>query len=454
MRIPHVINENLLQVYSPSSETLDLVGECERLLIAENFSWNQDHIPSLTDFCVRTISKHFEKYPDIFKEIPCENKDYLFEILSTNLPFECAVINIDEEFYWKRRYEDKFGTIKRRKRSMWNWKNCYVERHVREMLEQAQPQYDDEQFMGDVLILCQPYVKRVIVTQLQVWKPPLTMQKEEIPEIFPINHIDFQYILRKLPSVSEVAIVIGMNNVGETFTWNMFEVSVLFFQRLGKALLDLPSLKTLRIHRCKLEYAHCQALIQIIMKNDTLVELDLSNCDLGDDGALCVAKFLMNSPKLKSLNLTNNNIHQKGAEGIGFSLLNMNQRNFQSLDLRLNPLRRDGTMGILRALVRCSIPRILSLSGCLFDDDIPERVAQMIEMNDSLKKLDISNNWFGDEGGDLLVNAMEENSTIESIDMRGTDVTSTQMEMIRSYVQRNKTLGERGAVSNVEKKNS
>lgn len=442
MRIPHIINENILKVYTPSPEALDLISESSRHLVSENFLWNADHVPSLSDLCVRTISKHFEKYPEILNDLPCENRDYLFEILSLDLPLTCAIVYIDDEYYWQRRYAAKFGMIKRRKRLMWNWKNLYLESHVQQMIEQAQPQYDDEQNMDEILTLCAPYVKRLIVTELQVWKPPLTMQKEEIPEIFPVNHIDFQYILCNLPLITEVSIVIGMNNVGEDFNWTMFDVSVVFFQRLAKALLDLKQLSTININRCKMEYAHCQTFMQNFIKNVTLVTLDLSNCDLGDDGTLCVAKFLMTHPKLQSLTLSNNNIRQKGAEGIGLALLNMNQKFFYSLDLRLNPFGREGTMGIFRALVRCSIPKVLSLSGCLFDEDIPDRLGQVIKMNDSLKKLDISNNWFGEEGGTILVDAMKENTTIEWLDVRETDILPSQLLMIKQYLERNIKGGE------------
>lgn len=437
MRIPHIISKNIVNVYSPSPETLDFIGESERRILSENVTWNENHIPPLADFCVQTISKNFEKYPDIMRDMPCENRDYLTEILPTDLTLECAIVHIDDEHYWKRRYLDKFGNIMRRKRSDWTWKNCYLERHVQEILEQAQPQYNDEQFMGEILDLCAPYVEKLIVTQLQVWKPPLTMEKDEIPEIFPIIHINFQFILRKLPLIREIDLIIGMNKVGENFTWNMFEVSVIFFQNLGKALLDLKLLRSLKIHCSKVEYPHCQALVQNLIKNTTLVILDLSNCDLGDDGTLIVSKFLMTHAKLQRLSLANNNIRQKGAEGIGFALLNMSPNVFESLDMRLNPLGREGTMGILRALVRCSLPKELSLSGCQFADDIPERMGQVLKMNDSLTKLDISNNWFGKDGGDIIVKALEENTTLVVLDVRGTGITLDQQEEIVKYLQRN-----------------
>ncbi|KAJ8921731.1 hypothetical protein NQ315_010641 [Exocentrus adspersus] len=441
MRIPHIINLNTLAEFQPSPDALDLIGENERGLVAENFEWNKDHCPTLADCCVQTISKHFDKY-QILDELPCMDRDHLLEILSHDLPLEVAVPVLNDEYYWQQRYKAKFGLILRRKPANWTWKNLYMERHVQEIIEYAQPQYNDEETLGDILDLCAPYVERLIITQLQSWKPPLTMEKEDIPETFQTDHVNFIYILRKLPLITELDIVYGVNSVGEGFSWNMFQMSVLDCQRLGKAILDLTNLEILRIHRSRLEYKHCQALIQNLIKNNTIVELDLSHCDIGDQGALCVAKFIQKCITLKILNLSNNLIRNTGAEGIGYIMTRPKRANLEVLNLRLNPLGTDGVMNILRALVRCDIPKELSLSGCQFKEDTIPKVALMLKMNESLKKLDISNNWIGKDGGELLIEGLEENNTLEWLDIRDTDITPQQMVKIEGILSRNRDLEE------------
>ncbi|KAJ8962336.1 hypothetical protein NQ318_018318 [Aromia moschata] len=193
-----------------------------------------------------------------------------------------------------------------------------------------------------------------------------------------------------------------MNDVGMDFNWNMFKISVEDCQKLGKAVRELPNLSTLRIHKSILEYKHCQALMKELIVNQTLVELDLSNCQIGDDGALCVAKVLGVHPTLKVLNLSNNLIGQIGAESLGYTLLLEGCAQLDVLNLRLNPLGSEGALGIMRALVRCDIPKEVSMSGVQFDDDTPMKIGKMIKINRGLKKLDLSSNWFGDEGGMVL----------------------------------------------------
>lgn len=104
------------------------------------------------------------------------------------------------------------------------------------------------------------------------------------------------------------------------------------------------------------------------------------------------------------MNLSNNLINGLGGKGIGFALTQDTCCPLEKLDLRLNPLGHDGTMGIFRAIVRQNTINIkdLSLSGCLFEDETSLRCAQMVGINQSLERLDISNNWFNKEAYDVI----------------------------------------------------
>ncbi|KAJ8976667.1 hypothetical protein NQ317_004685 [Molorchus minor] len=437
MRIPHIISKDTHIAYQCSPQSLDLVGEDQRKLLAEDIEWDKDHCPTLVDYSVQAISEYFERNP-LLNDLPGQDRDYLLEIVSTDLPLELVIPLIEDEYYWQRRYNDKFSTIIIRKPKVWTWKSLYLERHVQQIIEEAQPQHKDEDTFDEILTLCSEYVRRLIVTQLQWWQPPLTMEKDEIPEIYPIAHINFTPIFLKLPLIEEFRLTYGMNNVGMDFDWNMFKLSVEDCQRLGIALLSLPNLTILRINRTVLEYKNCQALMQGLIFNQTLTELDLSNCQIDDEGALCVAKLLGSHPTLKILNLSNNCIKQLGAEGIGFTLLQESCAQLDVLNLRLNPLGNEGTLGIMRALVRCDIPKEVSMSGVLFDDDTPMKVGKMIKINKGLKKLDLSNNWFGEDGGTDLVEAMEINTTLEWLDVRDTDITPYQAHKIKKFLIRNR----------------
>ncbi|XP_031348193.1 dynein regulatory complex subunit 5-like [Photinus pyralis] len=437
MRFPYVISENTREAYTPSLTALQLTLEQRRKTFPERLEWGDKHCYSLTRLCIEAISKNFANQP-VLKEVYGADQDLLLEILPTNLPLEIVVPLIDEEIYWKRRYNDEFGMVSQRLYPNWTWKQVFIERNIQKLVEQAEPQYNDENDMEAVLKLCCPYVKRILITQLQMWRPPLHWEKSEYPENFPLHHINFEPILKQLTEIQEFDLVFGMNSVGDKFCWEMFKFTPLDCSRLGAALLNLQNLQILRVHRSNLEYKQCQALIQGLMKNRTLAELDLSYCEIQNEGALCVAKLMIVHPVLEVVKLMYNKIKQKGAEGIGYALLHENCCPLRVLDLRSNPLRHGGIMGILRALVRVDKPRELSLGGCIAEDETPVRIAQMINLNASLEILDISANWFGEEGGELLVYYLTNNKTIQWLDVRETDITIEQSKVINKILRRNR----------------
>lgn len=89
------------------------------------------------------------------------------------------------------------------------WKRIYLERHLQEMIEQAQPEHNDEENMSDITLLCANYVKRLLITQLQAWKPPLHWDPEDIPEKHPNDHIDFEPIFKVLTQIEEFDVIYG-----------------------------------------------------------------------------------------------------------------------------------------------------------------------------------------------------------------------------------------------------
>lgn len=89
MRIPYIINKNTKVEYTPSKATVDLVGETGRKIISENFNWDDELCPSLATLCVQAICKSFKDFPRL--DLPCPDRNYLLEILPTDLPLELTV---------------------------------------------------------------------------------------------------------------------------------------------------------------------------------------------------------------------------------------------------------------------------------------------------------------------------------------------------------------------------
>lgn len=129
----------------------------------------------------------------------------------------------------------------------WTWKRIFIEKNMQEVLENAQPQYQDEFNMDEILTLSCPYVTHLAVTQLQQWIPPLTMEKDDYPEVYPVDHINFEPVLNKLGNIEEFDVIYGMNHVMEDFDWRMFKLSANDCKHLGVGVLSLGNLSVLKV---------------------------------------------------------------------------------------------------------------------------------------------------------------------------------------------------------------
>lgn len=317
MRVPHVINTNVQEVYQPSAQTLILLDEVNRKIRASNLLWTSSEIETLATQALKVIANNFEKYPIIDYLIP-QDRDHLIEIIDTTLPLTITIPLIDDGrdvHYWKRCYHDRYGLIVRRKQFGQTWKSVYLERYIKQMLEEAEPQYGDEYEFNEILQLCAPYCNWLFISHLNHWQPKRTISKSEWPEVFPEDHISFVPIFKILTYITDFELSYKMENVGLGHDKHMFQLSLLDMQNLGKALNVLPNLKRFKLSNCNVNDLHMRELVRELMKNKTIVDLELSYLCIKDTGVKCIGNLMMYMDQLKTLNLRCNKINSEGAKG-------------------------------------------------------------------------------------------------------------------------------------------
>lgn len=142
--------------------------------------------------------------------------------------------------------------------------------------------------------------------------------------------------------------------------------------------------------------------------------------------------------------------------GIAYAILQENSCPLFHLDLRLNPLEHEGALGIMRALVRTDKITELNLASCGFESDTAILFGMVLCMNSSLRVVDVSNNWFSDDGGEVrsylvfllylvhcqafqsILLSLADNRTIEWLDLRETDIPEECLWKINKLLERNR----------------
>jgi hypothetical protein len=126
-----------------------------------------------------------------------------------------------------------------------------------------------------------------------------------------------------------------------------------------------------------------------------LTALDISNDDIGVDGAAVVADFLRTNRTLIMLNIAGNNVGDKGVKTI-----------VEALQANKNT-----------ALA------ILNICGNSISNEGAEAVADLLRTNKTLTTVDLSWNNIADEGARIIAGALRENLALTTIDLNDNSIT-------------------------------
>lgn len=149
---------------------------------------------------------------------------------------------------------------------------------------------------------------------------------------------------------------------------------------------------------------------KIFLRNKTIVEFKASGCGFEDNDASCLCNNLEFDRTLTSLDLSHNNYREQA----GFSLAEMLRKNrsLTSLDLKWNHLRRKGAVA----------------------------VAASLKLNPNLTSLDVSFNGFGDMGAIELAKTLKTNKSLIAVDLNNNRITNTGAMQLGEALAKNKTL--------------
>lgn len=106
--------------------------------------------------------------------------------------------------------------------------------------------------------------------------------------------------------------------------------------------------------------------------------------------------------------------------------------------LAKNPLKEGGVLGIGAGFTGTRNVNRLDFSKC--DVGGPNgayRVAQIIGFHKTLEEMDMSNLPLGEIGGNKLLEVLEENLSVQQLDVRGCGLTEVQELNVRILVKRN-----------------
>jgi Leucine-rich repeat (LRR) protein len=186
------------------------------------------------------------------------------------------------------------------------------------------------------------------------------------------------------------------------------------------------------------------AIRDYLATNPALLALDLSFNRLRPGGIAALLQGLSSNTNLRRLDLSGNQIEAAGAAFVAEYLASRGGDNpcgVTNLGLGMGYIGDDGTAALANALANDQCVTILSLASYNeITDAGATAIAKMIETNNYLLALDVSENKIGEAGCDAIAAALQKNSKLQYLKIMG--CTRQAERAIEQALERNKAAAQ------------
>ena len=187
---------------------------------------------------------------------------------------------------------------------------------------------------------------------------------------------------------------------------------------LANALHHNSTLQSLNLGGNSIGDEGAVALADALHHNSTLQSLTLYYNSIGKEGAVALADALHHNSTLQSLNLGGNSIGDEGAVALADAL--HHNSTLQSLILSANSIGDEGAVALADALHHNSTLQLLSLNYNSIGDEGAVALVEALLENQSLQSLYVyGNDGIGDRATGEFVEALTQNSSINKVGLPG-----------------------------------
>ena len=213
-------------------------------------------------------------------------------------------------------------------------------------------------------------------------------------------------------------------------------------EKLFTSLASNTSLQALELDDVGLQEGASVCIARALQLNQTLTSLDLTHNEMGEFGCdrLCLALMSNRHTRLATLKLAHNQVGAGGAHSLA-QMLSVN-RTITKLDVSQNGIQVPGGIALAESLVRneqCKL-EVLVLNGNPLTDKTALRFAASLRTNISLQTLSLDDCKIGERGGVELARALQHNSVLTSLSLQSNFLSETTGKRMVEMLQMNTTL--------------
>ncbi|KYM82782.1 hypothetical protein ALC53_06787, partial [Atta colombica] len=207
-----------------------------------------------------------------------------------------------------------------------------------------------------------------------------------------------------------------------------------------EALADNTFVRKLDLKDNKLSAIACRYLNDLLLKNNTIIDLSLSGCRIGTNGAEKLYDAISENTSLKMLDLSRCDIGNEGFEYIASAL--SNNQDLESVDLSDNHLDKACSQSLQNLLLYSSLTHLNLSWNSLYDAKLWKALVDGLKKNETLRSLNLSWNALEERCVPHLYNLLLRSQNIEKLNLSWNRFTENDAEIIAQGLSKNNTLQE------------
>ena len=235
-------------------------------------------------------------------------------------------------------------------------------------------------------------------------------------------------------------------------------------QNIEKVLSNNLYLEMLNLGGNSIKNEGLKFICKGLEKNKTLINLNISNNDIDKFG---IEKYILNvsNSKIISLNISSNNIMDEGLinltdslkffncvhhlnisncgiefKGIHYLLMNLQyMKRIETLDISKNNISSE-RFELLKPFFVIFGVKDLNISNCLLGDKSGGVLGECLQLNESITKINLSDNKIGDAGFKFFIHLFKNNYTIKYFDASKNFISNVTSNDFIKNIKNNHTL--------------
>ncbi|XP_071087938.1 leucine-rich repeat-containing protein 74A-like isoform X1 [Haliotis cracherodii] len=200
---------------------------------------------------------------------------------------------------------------------------------------------------------------------------------------------------------------------------NMGPVGVMYIAEMMQANRHLIELNLSQTNPCR---SGLGALAETLRLNNSIRVLKLEENDIDHTDALDIASIIKSCPKLQELHLGHNRLGAAGGKVIAEALIT--STGLRTLDLQWNHLRRESAVELSKALAKNKSLKLLNVAWNGFAKEGCLALAKALKVNSSLQELDLTCNRIDFQSLSFLAHGLVLNKGLHTVKLGHNPMTT------------------------------